>query len=248
MSPRIALIGLLPLLLAAAPAAAAQVRIAVAANFTLPAEQIAAAFEAVTGHEVRLSFGSTGALYAQITQGAPFAVFLAADDERPIRAIEEGLAMPGTAFTYAIGKVAVFSPAIDMSAGAAALAAGGFSHIALADPETAPYGAAAMEVLAALGLAEAASPKLVVGQNVAQALQFIDSGNAEIGFVSLSQVEDRPDTQVWRVPQNLYTPIRQDAVLLSVGDGDEAALAFLEFLEGAGAHAIVERFGYDVPR
>ena len=235
------------LMLAAVPASSATVGVAVAANFTEAAEEIAAAFAQETGHEVRLSFGPTGALYAQITQGAPFAVLLAADDVRPARAIEEGFGVQGTSFVYAIGRLALYSASMDVSDGAAILAAGGFSHLAIADPETAPYGAAAIATLEALGHAEQIAPRLVIGQSIAQALQFVKSGNAEIGMVAASQVLDEPSAHVWPVPQDLHAPIRQDAVLLRSAEDDEAARSFLAFLRSERARKIIESYGYDVP-
>lgn len=230
-----------------ASAMAAEVRVAVATNFIAPAGQIAAAFEIGTGHEVRLSSGSTGALYAQITQGAPFAILLAADELRPSRAVDEGYGVADTMFTYAIGRLALFSPLLDMSDGQAALAGGDFTHLAIADPETAPYGAAALEVLEALDLSAYILPKLVTGQSVAQALQFVKSGNAEIGLLAVSQVLDEPMGQVWRIPATFHAPIRQDAVLLRMGEGNEAAHAFLTFLKSDEAHKIIDQYGYDVP-
>src|SRR5690606_12785653 len=150
------------------PAAAAETTVAVAANFTAPAEEIAAAFAEATGDKVVLSFGATGALYAQIAQGAPFTVFLAADDKRPAMAVEEGFGVAGTVFTYAIGRLVLYSPTIDVTDGEAVLRAGAFTHVAIAEAGAAPYGAAAMEALAALGLSDAITPKLVTGENISQ--------------------------------------------------------------------------------
>jgi molybdate transport system substrate-binding protein len=234
------------LVAAATPMQAAETIIAVSANFAAPAEEIAAAFTAETGNRVMLSFGATGALYAQITQGAPFAVFLAADDQRPTTAVAEGLALSGTVFTYAIGKLALYSPDLDLTDGAAVLAAGDFQRLAIAEPSAAPYGAAAVEVLAALGLTDAVAPRLVTGENISQTLQFIDSGNAELGFVALSQVIDTTMSQVWVVPSDLYTPIRQDAVLLKAGADDAVARTFLEFLDGPEARTVIQSYGYEV--
>ncbi|HEY0918229.1 molybdate ABC transporter substrate-binding protein [Devosia sp.] len=238
---------LLALLLVAlgAPAAADEVNVAVAANFTRPAEEIGAAFTARTGHDVVFSFGATGGLYAQITQGAPFDVFLAADDRTPARAVADGFGRAGTAFTYAIGRAVLYGPGLALGDGAAVLRAGRFSHIAIADPATAPYGAAAAAIFDRLGLAAALAPRLVVGQNISQALQFVDSGNAELGIVALSQVIDKPAAQVWRVPAHLYDPIRQNAVLLAGAADDAAAAAFLAFLRGPEAAAIIARYGYE---
>ena len=227
-----------------APAVAAEVSVAVAANFTRPAEEIGAAFTASTGDRVVFSFGATGGLYTQITQGAPFEVFLAADDKRPAQAVREGLAVEGTLFTYAVGKVVLYSPSIDLTDGAAVLRAGAFHHIAVADPNTAPYGAAALETLEKLGLTEAIAARQVTGESISQTLQFVESGNAELGFVALSQVIGKPANQVWVVPAEDYSPIRQDAVLLKAGEADPAARAFIDFLQGPEATAIIEKFGY----
>lgn len=235
------------LLLAASPADSAETLVAVAANFVAPAEEIAAAFAAATGDTVVLSFGATGALYAQITQGARFTVFLAADSVRPATAVAEGHGVDGTAFTYAIGKLALYSPAIDLSDGEAVLRAGRFTHLAIAEPGAAPYGAAAIEVLAGLDIAGAVASRLVTGETISQTLQFIDSGNAELGFVALSQVVDKPGEQIWVVPGELYAPMRQDAVLLEAGEDDPVARAFLDFLKGEQARAIIERYGYALP-
>jgi molybdate transport system substrate-binding protein len=234
--------------LATAPVASAEVQVAVAANFSKVAEEIGMAFKAKTGHDVKLSPGATGALYTQITQGAPFTVFLAADNKRPTQAVKEGFGVDGTVFTYAIGKSVLYSPTIDVTDGAAVLKAGSFQHIAIAEPKAAPYGAAAMEVLDKLGLTDAIAPKVVTGENITQTQQFVDSGNAELGFVALSQVIDKPAAQVWRVPAELYSPILQDAVLLKTGENDDAAKAFLQFLQSDEAHAIIEKYGYDFAR
>ena len=236
----------LVLALGASAAPAAEVSVAVAANFTRVAEALAVDFKARTGNELKLSFGATGALYAQITQGAPFEVFLAADDERPQRAVAEGLGVGGTAFTYAVGKLVLHGHGVDVSDGAAVLEAGAFHHIAIADPETAPYGAAAAEAMTALGLEEALTPKLVVGETVSQALQFVESGNAELGFVALSQVIGKTGGFHWLVPAELYAPIRQDAVLLTTGEANPAARAFLDYLKGEAAVSIIEDAGYNV--
>jgi molybdate transport system substrate-binding protein len=233
------------LALSTLPTAAAEVSVAVAANFTKPAEALGAAFAAKTGDTVTFSFGATGALYTQITQGAPFEVFLSADAKRPAQAVSEGFGVEDSVFTYAIGKVVLYGPALDVTDGAAVLAAGNFQKIAIADPSTAPYGAAAVEAIGELGLTDALSPKLVTGENITQALQFVETANAELGFVAFSQVIDKPATQVWRVPEELYAPILQDAVLLKTGEADPAAAAFLAFLQSAEAQAIIASYGYD---
>lgn len=238
------LLGLM-LVLPLAQARAAEVSVAVAANFTRPAEEIGAAFTAETGNSVTFSFGATGALYAQISQGAPFEVFLAADDTRPSLAVAEGFGVDGTVFTYAVGKVVLYAPGQDVTDGPAVLAANNFQHIAIANPKTAPYGAAALEVLGKLGLTEALASKVVTGENISQALQFVVSGNAELGFVALSQVIDTPASEVWRIPAEDYTPIAQDAVLLKTGESDPAAMAFVAFLKSDTAKAIIEKYGYE---
>lgn len=239
------LLGISLLALLGAPVVAADVSAAVAANFTEPAEELGAAFASKTGDTVTFSFGATGALYTQISQGAPFEVFLSADNKRPAQAVKEGFAVDGTVFTYAVGKVVLYSPSLDLTDGAAVLRANAFQHLSVADPKTAPYGAAAMETLQKLGLADALTAKIVTGENISQALQFIDSRNAELGFVALSQVIDKPAPQVWRVPAEDYSPILQDAVLLKPGEADPAAAAFLEFLKGDEARAIIEKYGYE---
>ena len=228
------------------PSSAADVSAAVAANFTKPAEELGKAFTAQTGDTVTFSFGATGALYTQLSQGAPFEVFLSADTKRPAQAVKEGFGVEGSAFTYAVGKVVLYSPTVEFTDGAAVLAANAFQHLSIADPKTAPYGAAAMEVLGKLGLTEAVAPKIVTGENISQALQFVDTGNAELGFVALSQVIDKPAAQVWRVPADYYSPILQDAVLTKAGDADPAAKAFLEFLRSDEGKVIIEIYGYEV--
>lgn len=230
----------------AAPLAAAEANVAVAANFTQVATDIAAAFEQQTGDHVNLSFGATGTLYTQISQGAPFDVLLSADDKRTRSAIKEGFGVAGTEFTYAVGKVVLYSPAIDVTDGAAVLQAGAFQHLAVANPKTAPYGTAAMAALDTLGLATVVAPKIVTGENITQTLQFVASGNAELGFVALSQVIGKPATQVWQPPQEDYPPIRQNAVLLKAGSGNAAARAFLDYLKSDEAVAAIEAAGYGV--
>jgi molybdate transport system substrate-binding protein len=225
---------------------AGMVTAAVAANFTEVAEALAADFETATGHDVVLSFGATGALYTQITQAAPFDVFFSADAKRTRTAIEAGFGVAGTDFTYALGKVVLYSPTMDMTDGAAVLAGGAFQHLALADPRTAPYGAAGMAVLDTLGLTETVMPKIVTGENITQTLQFVDSGSAELGFVALSQVIGRPDTQVWRVPQQDYPAIKQNAILLRAGENNDAAKAFLDYVKSGAASAIIKAAGYEL--
>jgi len=228
----------------AAPADAGQTHVAVAANFTEPAKEIAALFKQKTGHEAILIFGASGAFFAQITHGAPFEVFLSADEERPRLAVEQGFAVPESRFTYAIGKLVFWSKVVDVTNGEAALKAGGFSKLSIANPTAAPYGAAAIETMKALGVYDALQPKIVQGSSIAQAFQFVDTKNAEVGFVALSQLYGVTDGTRWLVPEKLYSPIKQDAVLLKNGAEDEASKAFLAFLKGPEAHAVIERFGY----
>ena len=231
-------------LLLTSAAQAETVNVAVAANFTKVAEDLAPLFKAETGHDVVYSFGATGQLYTQATQGAPFEVFLSADDVRPTKSIEDGIGVDGTVFTYAIGALALYSTSLDLSDGKAILEGGDFEKLAIADPEAAPYGRAATEALAALGLTEAVAPKLVTGENITQTLQFIDSGNAELGFVAASQVVGK--SGVWLVPADLFEPIRQDAVLLKTGEANPAATAFIDFLKSDTAVAVIEKAGYVV--
>lgn len=223
-----------------------EARIAVAANFTEAAREIAAAFEAETGHRAMLSFGSTGQLYNQIAQGAPYDVFLAADSARPGKAVEEGLAVAGGRFTYAVGRIVLWSRDASLVKAEGALRQSGFDRIAIANPKTAPYGAAAVEVMRRLDVYEALEPKIVQGNNIAQTFQFVDTGNAALGFVALSQVARIERGSRWLVPPELYPPIRQDAVLLEHGSTNAAASAFLSFLKGRQARRIIEKYGYAI--
>ena len=233
------------LALAPAPGPAGKVSVAVAANFTAAAQEIADGFHAKTGHTAGLSFGASGQLYTQITQGAPFDILLSADTTRPKKAEDEGWAVAGTRFTYAIGKLVLWSakPGFIDEDGAV-LRRGGFTHIAIANPASAPYGAAAIESLKALGLYESAAPKIVQGESIAQTFQFTASGNAELGFVALSQLTGQTAGSRWIVPENLYTPILQDVVLLKAGARNEAAIAFFAFLKSPQAAGIIRRHGY----
>ena len=219
---------------------------AVAANFTKVAEQLGAGFKAATGHDVVFSFGATGALYTQITQAAPFDVFFSADAKRTQTAIDEGFGVAGTDFTYAVGKVVLYSPTIDVTDGEAVLKANAFQHIAIADPKAAPYGAAGMAVLDTLGLTDAVTPKIVTGENITQTQQFVDSGSAELGFVALSQLIGKPATQTWLPPQDMYPAIKQNAVLLKVGETNDAAKAFLDYVKSDAAVKVIEAAGYSL--
>jgi len=237
-------IAVLSLLAAVAPSVAAEVKVAVAANFTEPAKEIGALFEKATGNTAVLSFGATGQFYTQITQDAPFEVFLSADQKTPKKAITEGFALKDSVFTYATGKVVLFSKNKDLVKGEETLKEGKFEKIAIANPETAPYGTAGVEVMKKLGVYDALAPKIVQGNNIAQAYQFVDTGNAELGFVALSQVIKKDEGSRWIVPDDLYSTIAQDAVLLKKGESNPTAKAFLDFLKGKEARAVIEKFGY----
>jgi molybdate transport system substrate-binding protein len=245
-SPGLFVLALLATVAGALPALAGEAKVAVAANFTDAAKEIGALFEKATGNKAIFSFGSTGQLYTQITQDAPFEVFLAADQKRPAKAVEDGYAVPGTVFTYATGKVVLFSKSKDLVQGEDTLKQGKFEKIAIANPKTAPYGAAAVEVMKALGVYDALAAKIVQGNNIAQTYQFVDTGNAEVGFVALSQVVTKEDGSRWIVPDKLYKTIAQDAVLLKRGADNKTAKAFLTFLKGPEARAVKEKYGYGV--
>jgi molybdate transport system substrate-binding protein len=235
------------LVLLVLPAQADEISVAVAANFTAPMKQIAAQFERDSGHKVVASFGSTGKFYAQIRNGAPFEILLAADDETPAKLVAEAVGVSGSQFTYAVGKLVLWSAKPGLVDGAGAvLKKGDFAHLALADPKLAPYGAAGVETLKALGAYDTVQPKIVTAENITQVYQFISSGNAELGFVALSQVQKNGKTEgsSWLVPANLYTQIRQDAVMLEPGRGKPAAEALMKFLKGVKARAIIQSFGY----
>lgn len=241
--------GLLALgLIFASGAIADEVKVAVAANFTAPMQAIAPAFEKATGHRLVASFGATGQFYAQIKNGAPFDVFLSADDSTPAKLEQEGDSVPGSRFTYAIGSLVLWSANPSYLDGSdAALKAGQFKHLSIANPKAAPYGLAATQVLAKLGLSEAVKGKLVEGQNITQAHQFVSTGNAELGFVALSQVYQDgklSSGSAWIVPEAMYDPIRQDALILKPGANNPAAAALVEYLKGPEAAKVIESFGY----
>ncbi|MBV5339080.1 MAG: molybdate ABC transporter substrate-binding protein [Deltaproteobacteria bacterium] len=236
-------------LLFALPALAAEVHVAVAANFTAPMKQIAAEFEKETGHKVVLSFGASGKFYAQIKNGAPFQILLSADDEKPIQLVKDGLAVADSRFTYAIGTLVLWSakPGF-VDAKGEVLGKGHFNKIAIANPKLAPYGTAAIELLTKQGLLTSLTPKFVQGENISQTFQFVSTGNAELGFVALSQVmKDGKVTSgsAWVVPGKLHNPIRQDAVLLATGKDNAAAKALLEYLKSAKAKTIIRLYGYE---
>ena len=233
----------------AACAQADPVQVAVAANFAAPMQHIATAFAQDTGHQALLAVGATGKFYAQIHNGAPFQVLLAADDATPARLEREGAAVAGSRFTYAVGRLALWSkkPGLVDDKGAI-LQRGDFDRLAIADPKLAPYGAAALEVLNTLHVLAAVRPKLVQGENIAQTYQFVSTGNAALGFVALSQVwADGKWTEGsgWLVPATLHQPIRQDAVLLVPGKDKPAALALLAYLKSDKSRRILRAYGYE---
>ena len=232
----------------ATAAHAEDIDVAVAANFTAPSQQIAADFEKATGHHVKLAFGATGKFYAQIKNGAPFQILLAADDETPAKLETEGAGVAGSRFTYAIGTLVLWSSKPDfVDDKGEVLTKGAFNKVAIANPKTAPYGAAAIETLKALGLLAAIEPKFVQGENISQTHQFVSTGNADLGFVALSQItKDGKITggSAWIVPAKLHAPIRQDAVLLAPGKDSAAAKAFLTYLKSDAAKAVIRSYGY----
>lgn len=235
-------------LAAASAASADEVLVAVAANFAGPLAKIAEGFTAATGHTLKTSSGATGRFYAQIVAGAPFEVLIAADDETPKKLVAEGRAVAGSNFTYAIGKLVLWSaqPGF-VDAQGTVLTSGKYTHLAIANPKIAPYGAAAVEVLEVKGLYDVTASKLVTAESIAQAYQFVASGNAELGFVALSQVAapGQPATgSYWLVPPNLYREIRQDAVLLEPGARKAAAAALLSYLKSPAAKAVIQAYGY----
>lgn len=236
-------------LLASAAALADEVQVAVAANFIAPMKLIAADFEKDTGHKAVLTSGATGKFYAQISNGAPFEVFLAADDETPARLEKEGAAVNGSRFTYATGKLVLWSaqPGV-VDAQGEVLKKGGFKKIAIAAPKLAPYGAAAVEAISKLGLQAALESKLVQGESIGQAFSFVSTGNAELGFIALSQVYEGGKIKsgsAWIVPESLHSPIRQDAVLLAKAKDSKAAAQLMAFLKTDKARAVIRFFGYE---
>ena len=237
-------LGILVVSFVGTSAIAGQTNIAVAANFTDAAKEIAAAFKQKMGHDAVLSFGSSGQFYTQITQAAPFQIMLSADEERPQKLIKDGFGVPGSEFTYAIGKLVLWSKNPNLVKDEATLKSGTFAKLSICNPVAAPYGAAAVETMKSLKLYDTLQPKFVEGANITQAFQFVATGNAEIGFVALSQLRGNIGGSRWLVPQNLYKPIKQDAVLLKKGAGNAAAVAFMAFLKGPEARAIIEKYGY----
>lgn len=227
-------------------AIANDVQVAVASNFTAPIKTIAADFEKQTKHKVLLSFGATGKFYAQIKNGAPFDVLLAADDVIPQKLEQEGAAVAGSRFTYAIGRLVLWSAKTDF-VDPNVLQRADFQHLALASPKLAPYGAAAIEVLTHLNLVKQLEAKFVQGENISQTFQFVSSGNAELGFIALSQVYlngNLKSGSAWIIPDKLYSPIRQDAVLLTTAKNKAAAQAFMSYLKTPKAKAVMTAYGY----
>lgn len=249
-TPKVKLHILFVALLFTLPAHAAEVSVAVAANFTAPMNTIAAEFTKDTGHQAKLAFGASGKFYAQIRNGAPFQMLLSADDETPAKLEQEGLSVPGSRFTYAVGTLVLWSARVGyVDARGQVLKQGQFNKLAVANPKLAPYGKAAVEVLTGMGLLDAVTPKLVQGENIAQTYQFVMTGNAELGFVALSQVMKDggiASGSAWIVPGKLHSPIRQDAVILSTGKGNAAAEALMKYLKGDKARAIIKSYGYEI--
>lgn len=246
MIPRLALFTLASLCLSMARAD--EVQVAVAANFTAPVQAIAEQFHRDTGHTLIASYGATGQFYTQIHNGAPFDVFLAADDATPAKLEQEGAAVAGSRFTYAVGTLALWSAEPGYVDGDGKVLAGNaYQHLAIANPKAAPYGLAATQVLDKLALTQATRAKIVEGQNISQAYQFVSTGNAQLGFVALSQIyKDGKVTRgsAWIVPADLYSPIKQDAVVLSKGKDNAAARALMDYLQGPAAATIIQSYGY----
>jgi molybdate transport system substrate-binding protein len=237
--------GALVLGLLSTAASAETATVAVAANFTDAAKELGALYEKKTGDKIVFSFGSSGQLYTQISQAAPFDAFLSADQERPTKAVAAGYAVAGSDFTYATGRLVLFSADRALVTGADTLKKAAFDKIAIANPKTAPYGAAAVEAMKALGVYDAMMAKIVQGENITQTYQFVQTGNAQLGFVALSQVVDSSDGSRWVVPEKLHTRIAQDAVLLKHGESNKAARGFLAFLKSSQGRKVINKFGYN---
>jgi molybdate transport system substrate-binding protein len=230
---------------------AAEVTVAVASNFSLPMRKIVAQFEVDFGHKVRLSFGSTGAFYSQIKNGGPFHLLVAADQETPARLEKEGLGLAGTRFTYAQGRLVLWSRQAGLvDREGEILKAGHFQKLALANPKLAPYGVAAMETLSSMGLTEQLKSKFVQGENISQAYQFVETENAQIGFVAMSQVFFESKLlkgSAWIVPPQLYSPIQQDAILLLAGQKNSVAIELMRYLKTDKAKSVMSAYGYSHP-
>ncbi len=238
------------LALAPVPALADDVQLAVAANFAGPVRLLVENFSRTASHKVSISTGSTGKFYAQIRNGAPFDVFLSADDETPARLEQEKLGVPGSRFTYAVGKLVLWSPVAGVVDGNGdVLRKGSFKRLAIANPKLAPYGAAAQQTMEKLGVWSSIQPKLVMGENIAQTFQFVSTGNADLAFVALSQLQDGSKSagSVWLVPATYHDSIKQDAVLLERARGNAGARQFLEFLRSAPARDMIRAAGYELP-
>lgn len=225
---------------------AGEVQLAVAANFATPIEEVNKLFTAKTGHTVKVSLGATGQLYSQIQNGAPFQILFAADKERPEKLVKEGKAVEKSLFVYSIGKLILWSTKLK-KLDQKVLESGEFIHLAIASPKAAPYGEAAKQAMTKLGLWDKLQDKIVQGDSITQAYQFIATGNAELGFIALSQYQTKPEGAYWLVPQNLYQPLEQSAVLLKSAEKDEAALAYLEFFKTKEIRQLIGKFGYGVP-
>lgn len=225
-----------------------EISVAVAGNFAAPQADLARRFEAATGVRVETSLGATGQLYAQIVNGAPFDVFLAADTARPSRLEAEGVAIPGSRFTYAIGRLVLYAPSRDsLRTAEEELRSSSLEHLAIANPETAPYGAAAVEVLQRWRLGAQLENRIVTGENVGQAFQFVEARAADAGFVALSQVVGVGTDDYWLIPEQLHQSIRQAAVLLKHGRSNPHARAYLEFLRSDEGKRVIAEFGYSLP-
>jgi len=232
-------------------AQAAEVKVAVAANFAQPMKDIAAEFEKDTGHKLAITQGATGKFYAQITNGAPFEVFLSADDETPAKLVKEGKAVTGTQFTYAIGRLVLWSPDEKLvDQGGAVLKTDRFKYISIANAKVAPYGRAAVQTMQKLGVLSAIEPRVVQGESITQTHQFVTTGNAQLGFVALSQVWENNRIKSgsgWIVPEDMHEQLRQDVVLLNPGKESSAANALVNYLKSDKAKKLIERYGYKLP-
>ena len=233
----------------AASAQAETLTVAVAANFKKPAEEIGAAFKAKTGDEVKYALGATGQFAAQIRNGAPFDILLAADDTTAPALAKNGLALASSNFVYARGTLVLYSTTLPVKEqGEQILRKGDFAHVSIANPKTAPYGTAAIEAMKKMGVYDALKPKIVEGSNIGQTFDFVATGNAQAGFVALSQAIGAGKGQWWVVPQADYAPIDQSAILLKPGENKAVAKAYLDFLRGPEARTVIEKYGYTIPR
>lgn len=238
------------LIAASLPVFAATIDVAVASNFSAPIHIIASQFQKETGHVLRVSIGSTGSLYAQIKNGAPFDIFLAADTQTPAKIGKEGLGIASSQFTYARGRLVLWSAQTHVvDSQGDVLKKMAFNKIVMANPQLAPYGLAAQEVLQQLGLQESLKTKIVMGDNISQAYQFIATQNASLGFVALSQVMEQGLIQkgsVWLIPTQLHTPLKQDAILLRKAEKNKTAISFLQYLKKSSTQQLIRSYGYDL--